>query len=1223
MFELPPALGLRLLGRPRISFAGEEITRHIKYRKGIALLGYLAANAGLWQSRDSLADFFWPKLGLSAAKTNLRQVLNNLCSVVNGFAGSEILQRDKKAVRLVFNSALHLDTALLSDSVLERIVADAPGSRHWRQSEVEPSIQDWGAKFLEGVEFVDMPEFGAWLEAVRNTFGKRVMLLLEHICRAQCDEGRLEAAVRTARLMVDFNPLEEHFSLMLMTLLAESGDGPGALEVFATLQQRLESELGLPPGERLTALRDNIAQGITTRFSLINLSEAAIYEQRWLVAMHCDFAQCQGEVDFDGALLEHVASVVQQRGGRVVSVVGRGVLSIFGLDEGGERSAERALIAARHILDGGAGASALRIGICAGQVLYKAAANMPHLLGEAPDLARCVSFSSAPGKVRVAESIVQQAGTSFRFAALGEQAFPGLDGLHKLFELTDARPQSVVSLPYPDLPATPFVGRRAELLGLQILWQEASAGRSRIAVLRAPAGFGKTRLVNEFAHDVLAAGGKLLRIACQLELAHQPLAVLLRGLHLEPSGAATAVPTTARGSGLQARFPGLDRESIEALEMLAGVETWQQPDALISKSAVFSALIRVIEQTIGAGPALLVVDDLHWADLATRELLGIFARGLKQQALLLVITSRPETVFDCPASLSQAIELAPLDEPESLSLIEACDNERGVTPDERRRIAQVAGGIPLFIEHLLRGWHEGEHHLLPLNELLQGELDRLGTARRVLRAAAVLGGSFRRQDLLDLLPENNVAAALSRAMAQGLVKALAAGTFCFQHDLIREAAYSSIQPARRQALHEQAARLLERQPGRPAEEIAHHYSAAGCCLEAAQWWGRAGASAMEREFAADAVVCFEKALAMLALLGEAADPVFVCAIQLQLGHAAQVCQGFGSPLGHRLFSEVARKVESAAWSVVDHHSSLFAALSGKYMGGSSQGEVEGLLIARRLERMAQSDTERLMACFALGNSLFWRGELLEAKYWQQEGIALAAQLSAGERIRYCVDDAAVTCRAFLAWNLWFLGDEAAACAMVREGVALARRGRRTHALCFALSMGVAMHWCRGALDEVVELASEALELARRYGFALWAGVNQLFLLWAQAKSGALADTGALFGAAAQMQQAYQAGITTSRWIAADALMVQCEWGEAESLIDLTIAEADFNEDLYCLPDLLWRKGECISRRASADQAAPYFVRASKLAQAQQAKGLLARFELQGSPICLPGTVDTL
>jgi hypothetical protein len=321
-------------------------------------------------------------------------------------------------------------------------------------------------------------------------------------------------------------------------------------------------------------------------------------------------------------------------------------------------------------------------------------------------------------------------------------------------------------------------------------------------------------------------------------------------------------------------------------------------------------------------------------------------------------------------------------------------------------------------------------------------------------------------------------------------------------------------------------------------------------------------------------------------------------------------------LGHRLFSEVAQKIESVAWSVVDHHASLFAALSGKYMGGSSQGEVEGLLIARRLESMAQTDTERLMACFALGNSLFWRGELLEAKYWQLQGIALAAQLPPGERIRYCVDDAAVTCRAFLAWNLWFLGDEAAACAMVREGVALARRGRRTHALCFALTMGVAMHWCRGALGEVVELASEALELAQRYGFALWAGVNQLFLLWAQAKSGALADAGALFGAAAQMQQAYQAGITTSRWIAADALMVQGAWGEAESLIDLTIAEADFNEDLYCLPDLLWRKGECICRRVSAEEAAAYFGRARELARAQQATGLLARFEAQDPRISL-------
>ena len=67
-------LSLILLGKPQILWAGEDLTKQIKYRKGLALLGYLAAHAGLWQPREKIADLFWPDLDLAAARTNLRQL---------------------------------------------------------------------------------------------------------------------------------------------------------------------------------------------------------------------------------------------------------------------------------------------------------------------------------------------------------------------------------------------------------------------------------------------------------------------------------------------------------------------------------------------------------------------------------------------------------------------------------------------------------------------------------------------------------------------------------------------------------------------------------------------------------------------------------------------------------------------------------------------------------------------------------------------------------------------------------------------------------------------------------------------------------------------------------------------------------------------------------------------------------------------------------------------
>lgn len=1211
-----PRLVLKLLGRPQIDVLNQTVTRAIKYRKGMALIGYLAAHAGIWQSRESLADLFWPGLELSAARTNLRQVLNNLGAILDTMGHPLALQRDDQAVCLIAGAGVRIDIALLSDATLNRIVADAPDSRRWRQEEIEPLAHSLGEEFLEGLHFASMPDFNEWLEATRRYFRKRGILLIEHICRAQHNEGRLDAAIDTARHLIRLNPFDENATLTLMLLQAEAGDGTGALEAFSVLQQRLESELGLAPGKRLLTLCDDIRQGASTNFSLLNRSETSGHELRWLVAMYCDLGSYPDVANaVDNGLIEHLLELGQRHGGTLASLAGQGLLLVFGLGEGVERAAERALLAAGEIIGKPADPCPIRIGICSGQVLFKTQANLPHLLGRAPDLARQLSWAAASGKVLVSESLLLQAGKLFQFTPLGERSFPGQEGLHKLFEVAGLSARGDTRQSSPDAKMRPFAGRREEMERLQALWSTVLKGDSRIAVLRAPAGLGKTRLISEFAHWVGQQGGTPHPVTCRLELQHQPLAALLAGLGLlaeSPPKASAEAARESLGRRLQQRFSELDPATIALLQTLG--ESGKRPPApdLAAKSTVFSAIIAALESLIARSPSLLIIDDFHWSDLATRELLSIFAHGLSHQKILLVITSRPEVSPDCPAALSEYIELPPMSESEALELIESSDPEGRIPLSERQRIAQTGGGIPLFVEHLIKGWQEGEHHLLPITELLQRELDLLGPARAVLRAAAILGSNFRRQDLIELLPDSNVAAALSRARHQGLIETNDGGVFSFQHNLILETAYNSTPPAYRRRLHKRVARQLEQQAAPPAEEVARHFSAAHCWQEAAQWWLTAGASAMAREFAFDAQACFEKALDMLAALDGEVDVNLVWSTRLQLGHAAQVSQGFGSPLAHRLFSEVAGEIEKEAASGSEHRENLFAALSGKYMGGSSQGEIEGLQIARRLADMAQSETERLMACFALGNSLFWRGELLEARLWQECGIALADRLPAKERIRYCVDDAAITCRAFYAWNLWFLGDETAACAMLEEGLGIARKGGRSHALCFIMTFAIAVHWCRGALDQVIELGNEALALSRRYAFPLWEGVNLLFLLAAQARSGALTDTAPLFAAAAQMQQAYQAGITTSRWIASDALMAQGEWEEAEKLLNLAIREADFNEDMYCLPDLLWRMGQCVNRRSTPDQAAPYFAQARDLAQSLRATGLLRHFADQTS-----------
>ena len=1137
-------LTLKLLGHPRIVRDGKDVTRQIKYRKGIALLGYLAAQEVTWHLREHLADLLWPGLSLVAARTNLRQVLNNLAVLLN--QEGDLLKKDGAAASLVPHGAMQMDIVLLSDGVLERLALDGPESRSWREREVEPWVEALGGEFLAGLQLPDTPDFDEWLVAKRIQFRTRGILLLEYLCRAQRADGRLAEAVSTARRLVCLAPLDEKHSSLLMSLLLDSGDASGALDAFGALQQRLDSELGMAPSLNLNTLRDDIMLQFERQSSPVYLRDAGTPELRQLVALYCAVDLLRDD-EPDNDFIERVESVVRMRGGMVVSTIGRGLLAVFGLGDSAERATQRAVLVGRELLLLSPSASLPRIGICAGSVLLRPASGIPHLVGEIPDVARLIGWSAQAGEILVSEAVTQRTTEWFCFESAGEWSFSGLNGVHKLFRLVGATAANLFD-------NMPFAGRCEELAQLSAGWRKACSGQANIAVLKAPAGLGKTRLASELANLVAGQDGRVRRIQCSLEHQHQPLAAVLA-------------------------------------EMGGGLEAIVQDQS--SKSSVFSAVLAQLMAETERTPTLLLVDDLHWSDLATRELLGQLVRGLAHQKLMLVLTTRPEVAIDFPGGITQIFDLVPLDHAVSLAMIAAHDTDNVIPAIERESIAVNCVGIPLFIERQVKSRLDGEHHQLSISELLRSELDQLGANRAVLHAAAVLGSRFQRRHLVALLPNEDVPKALARAVSRRLVEAVSAGTCTFRHALIRDAAYESLPKTRRKLLHERTARLFIAENDVSPEEIAQHFAAAGCRKESVKWWLKAGDAAMAQEFAADAMASFREALGLLEVDGEAVDDVgLVRSLHIRLGYAAQVAEGYGSPLTQQLFVDMVAEIEADP----DYdRSEMFSALSGCYMGSSSYGRDDGLVIARRLQILVQSDAERLMACFALGNTLFWRAEFQEAICWQRQGIALATSLPLVERIRYGVDDPAVTCRAFLSWSLWFVGEDAAACDMAEEAVAYARKDKRAHALCFALTFAVGVHWFRGDVVRVAALASESLAVAKQYEFPLWEGVNSLFLLWVQAKSGQITDTTHLFGAANMLQQAIPGRIMTSRWIVASALLAQGASVEAERLLDTALCEIEHQEEQYCLPNLLRLKGLCLAERGQEQEAREHHQRALELA----------------------------
>ncbi|MDA8094252.1 MAG: response regulator [Betaproteobacteria bacterium] len=253
----PPAARLHLLGRARIVVGGEDLVGRIKYRKGIALLGYLATHAGTWQTREKLADLLWPEREAHVGRTNLRQVLSNLTAV---FGEMRCLRRNGEAISWMPIPDLSVDLELLSDATLSRLMHHGASSRAWRQEVIESCCESLGGVFLEGFCLPDVPGFEEWLASARTFFQRKTALFFERLWQAQHEDGQLTQAVSTARRLVRLDPVQETHAMSLAALLAELGDRSGALEVLDSLEATLRTELGVAPGAQVARLREDICR---------------------------------------------------------------------------------------------------------------------------------------------------------------------------------------------------------------------------------------------------------------------------------------------------------------------------------------------------------------------------------------------------------------------------------------------------------------------------------------------------------------------------------------------------------------------------------------------------------------------------------------------------------------------------------------------------------------------------------------------------------------------------------------------------------------------------------------------------------------------------------------------------------------------------------------------------------------------------------------------------
>ncbi|WP_407941404.1 helix-turn-helix transcriptional regulator [Nonomuraea cypriaca] len=377
-----------------------------------------------------------------------------------------------------------------------------------------------------------------------------------------------------------------------------------------------------------------------------------------------------------------------------------------------------------------------------------------------------------------------------------------------------------------------FVGRARELAALGDALATARSGASSTVLVGGEAGVGKTRLIKEFtgrSDDVLVLVGGCLELGTE-GLPFAPFTAVLRGLvrELGRDGVAALVPGgTTRGlARLLPDFGEPDKDGAEA------------------RARLFEQVLGLLERLAEERPVLLVVEDAHWADRSTRDLLSFLVRYQRTAArLMIVVTYRTDELHRTHPLRPLLAELGRIEwvtrvELRRLTRREAVAQAAGILEREPSAatmdlIYARSEGNPLFVEALLSEPGGGDPLPESLRDLLLAGVERLPDETQELLRVASAGGQRMEHDLLSAvagLDESALSRALRPAVA-GNVLVVDGEGYSFRHALIREALHDDLLPGEHTRLHTRYAEALERDLSilpapRGAIELAHHWHSA-------------------------------------------------------------------------------------------------------------------------------------------------------------------------------------------------------------------------------------------------------------------------------------------------------------------------------------------------------------------------------------------------------------